>query len=93
MYGNRRRRLIIAATAFGVVVVAAIAIVIASGGSDSKEPGAHTAASTDRSKTLTIAVAGDPETLDSDQSHFQLSNEVKRAGCSGRRRRRRAPRG
>jgi peptide/nickel transport system substrate-binding protein len=72
MYGRRRRRLAIFGALGAVVVVAAIvAIVAASGSNDTKAASGPSA-----SRILTIAVSGDPETLDSDQSHFQLSNEV-----------------
>jgi peptide/nickel transport system substrate-binding protein len=71
MYAHRRRRLILIGIA-GVIVVAAIVAIVAgssgSGDSSNSAPGA--------SHVLRIAIPGDIETLDSDFSHYQLSNEV-----------------
>lgn len=72
MYRKRRRRLMTLGIALVVVLVAVVAAVAASGGGSDDE--STPAASSER--TLTIAMSGEIETLDSDFSRFQRANEV-----------------
>lgn len=72
MYAQRRRRLTLIGIA-GVIVVAAIVVIVAASSSSEDSSGGNAASA---SHVLRIAIPGDIETLDSDFSHFQLSNEV-----------------